>query len=446
MKIKRQVFLFSLLVIVLSIPGVLGFPLYVYFTSPRHYFSRSYRQLNEVDWDDARDVRNVLSVIPPEVQICILDDSQVLASSIPGIERGAVFTPDDVFALISMTGSDYDYRVQTVKEDGNGDGFPGLIISRSSVGLQNTLRANTRYITFFLLAIAAVDIAAIMIMIKEMKSVTNSIVNLQSATRKISSGELETKIINPKKGSPNELWGLAEDLENMRSTLQDARDRRARFIMGVSHDLKTPVSVIKGYAEAVTDGIMTSHEDIQRSAGIIDRRSEQLESMINSLIDYIKLTSSEWKKTQEEIHIKPFLEGFARDAAEAGELYNRKIIIDIDIEDRLVVMDKALVSRALENIFGNALRYTAEGGTITVFARQSAGGAIRLDIRDTGQGIPQESLEHVFDLFYRGTPSRREEGMGIGLSVVKSVIDSHGWDIQVESEAGKGTVFSIYIP
>lgn len=446
MKIKRQVFWFSLLVIVLPIPSMLGFPLYVYLTSPRHYFARSYQQIRNADWSNERDIQGVLDQIPPEVEVCILDGSRVLASSIPEIERGSSLSADDAFAFISRTGTDYDYRVQVIDPDDSIAPFSGLIISRSSATLQNRLRSNTRFIVLFLLVIAAVDIAAILIMVREMRHISSSIVTLQNATRKIAGGELETRISDPQKGSPNELRGLAEDLEAMRGALKDDRDRRARFIMGVSHDLKTPVSVIRGYAEAVSDGVMDSPENVQRAVSVIDQRSKQLESMINSLIDYIKLNSSEWRKTQEATGIREFLEGFARDAQESGALYDRKIVIDIDIVERPVVMDRALVTRALENIFGNALRYTRQGDAITISARDSAEGGTRLDIRDTGPGIPRDALSHVFDLFYRGTPSRREEGMGIGLSVVKSVIDSHGWDIRVASEEGKGTVFSIYIP
>ncbi|MBQ9238555.1 MAG: sensor histidine kinase [Treponema sp.] len=108
-------------------------------------------------------------------------------------------------------------------------------------------------------------------------------------------------------------------------------------------------------------------------------------------------------------------------------------------------MDRQLFERALENIFGNALRYTDEGDDIII--RVTDGDrAILVSVADTGHGIAEEQRSHIFDLFYRGTASRREEGFGIGLSVVKQVIDSHGWTIAVDSEPGAGTVFTISIP
>ncbi len=112
-------------------------------------------------------------------------------------------------------------------------------------------------------------------------------------------------------------------------------------------------------------------------------------------------------------------------------------------------MDEGLVSRALENLIGNAIRYTEAGGRIELSARVAADGEkgmVRVEVSDTGIGIPEEDIKNIFDPFYRGTNSRREHGFGLGLTTVKSIIESHGWTIRVSSEVGKGTVFTIDIP
>ena len=105
-------------------------------------------------------------------------------------------------------------------------------------------------------------------------------------------------------------------------------------------------------------------------------------------------------------------------------------------------MDEALMGRALENLIGNAIRYTVEGGSIGLRASLEAGVPV-LCIRDTGIGIPAEDLPRIFDPFYRGTNSRREQGFGLGLATVKSIVEGHGWSIDVSSEVDKGTTFRI---
>ena len=103
------------------------------------------------------------------------------------------------------------------------------------------------------------------------------------------------------------------------------------------------------------------------------------------------------------------------------------------------------MARALENLFGNALRYTEDDGEITITADESDE-YITITFSDTGCGIAEKDISHLFDLFYRGTNSRREQGLGIGLSVVKDIVDLHGWNIAIRSELGKGSDFIIRIP
>ena len=229
----------------------------------------------------------------------------------------------------------------------------------------------------------------------------------------------------------------------MRKALKENLERRSRFIMGISHDLRTPVALIKGYSEAVSDGIVNSIDDIKKSISIINTKAGLLESMINDLINYIKIDNTEWKKTLRPVELKSFLKDFATNMEGAAELYKRKISSSIEIEEQQVLMDKNLFTRALENIYGNALRYTNDGDSISLEAKKNPLGKTEISISDTGVGIPEEDLEKVFELFFRASNSRRENGMGIGLSVVKSIIDSHGWSINVKSKPNQGTTFTI---
>ena len=108
-------------------------------------------------------------------------------------------------------------------------------------------------------------------------------------------------------------------------------------------------------------------------------------------------------------------------------------------------MDEKLMNRCFENLFSNAIRYSKEGSTVTFRAFQRAG-CYKIQIEDNGIGIAKEELKNIFEMFYRGTGSRREMGHGLGLAIVKTIIQSHNWEIEAESDAGKGTVFTITIP
>jgi len=129
-----------------------------------------------------------------------------------------------------------------------------------------------------------------------------------------------------------------------------------------------------------------------------------------------------------------------------GAVFKRKITSDITLSPECKVpMDRQLFSRALENLLSNAIRYSKDGDEIAISATETKDAYV-VSIRDTGIGIAEKDLDHIFDIFYRATDSRREEGMGIGLSVVKSIVDTHGWTIGVVSESGKGSTFTITIP
>ncbi|MBP5747282.1 MAG: HAMP domain-containing histidine kinase, partial [Treponema sp.] len=198
--------------------------------------------------------------------------------------------------------------------------------------------------------------------------------------------------------------------------------------------------------EAITDGIVSDMDSVKNSLSIITSKADQLETMINDLINYVKLNNTDWKQTLENVRLEPFLANFAQSAANTSSVYQRKINTFIDIDTSIEVpMDKNLVSRALENILSNAVRYTKEGDSISISAVQE-GSVVLLSIADTGIGIAEKDLEHIYDIFYRGTNSRREQGMGIGLSVVKTIIDTLGWSIKVSSKMNEGTTFFIGIP
>jgi signal transduction histidine kinase len=213
--------------------------------------------------------------------------------------------------------------------------------------------------------------------------------------------------------------------------------------MGVSHDLRTPLTLIQGYVEAVADGLADEPETRRKYLSIVQDKTRALDGMVTDLIEFVRMDTGEWKMTHRPVRLAPFLRPIAQRYAEDAAILHRSFDHAIELpEDLEVPMDEALMGRALENLIGNAIRYTGEGGSIRLRASLE-GGVPVLSIRDTGIGIPAEDLPRIFDPFFRGTNSRREQGFGLGLATVKSIVEGHGWSIDVSSEVGSGTTFRI---
>ncbi len=270
-----------------------------------------------------------------------------------------------------------------------------------------------------------------------------AILKLEGATRRIAEGNLDFELVA--RGS-DEVSSLTRSFEHMRRGLKEEYARRARFIMGISHDLKTPLALIQGYVEAVADGYAADPQAQKRYLAIIADKTRTLEGMIAELIEFVKMETGEWRMTFRPLQLRAFLADLARRYAEDARILRREFSAELDVSEELEIpADEPLVSRALENLLGNAIRYTAEGGRITLSGRRQAQ-EVQVAIADTGIGIPAEELGRIFDPFYRGTNSRREPGFGLGLSTVKSIIEGHGWRIEVASALERGTVFTIRIP
>ena len=296
-------------------------------------------------------------------------------------------------------------------------------------------------ITFIILLIVFAICTSIIIT----RTITRSVQVIEDTTRRIAEGELDLNVTINVKGN-NEITSLAGSLNKMRNALKEKELSRSRFIMGISHDLKTPLALIRGYAEAIEDGVA---EDLVSRSGateIIIEKADQLEDMINNLINFVRMETGDWREQLHEINITVFLKSFTKTLKADVELLRHEFISDISLPDNLpVLMDEKLVQRALENLVNNAVRYSPNGSCIRLTA-VLAGNAVELTISDNGPGIDKEALPHVFEMFYRGSSSRREQGMGLGLAVVKWVVDYHGWSISASSEKDQGASFIITIP
>ncbi len=274
------------------------------------------------------------------------------------------------------------------------------------------------------------------------RSINRSISRLEEATRRISEGNLDFEL---RVQGNDRIASLTRSFDRMRERVKEEAAARSRFILGVSHDLKTPLSSITGYLDAIRDGLATSPQILEKYLAIILDKTGLLESRISQLIDFVKLETSEWKRSREPVRLQAFLEEAATVFATEAEARGLHLVCRLQLPEILEVsMDADLVFRALENVMDNAFRHAPLGSEVG-FEASRRDRTIVLRLRNRGEPIASEDLPFLFEPFYRGSNARRETGFGLGLSVVKSVVFSHGWQIEVSS-AAQETCFTIRIP
>lgn len=458
MKIKTQ---FIVLVAgIILIPLVLFSTLFlvIYYRLPERAFTPGIKDIvldidSRADTEEVRHIERYIQSLPPEVQCMLLDTSgKVLFSSMPEISVGTVFSDMELMEFIRDSNRQYLYQVDLNLGRRKGGGVSFMILSR--VMRDNMRRVNIFLDAFFIVlsVFAAVFVFAAAFVIWIARSIAKSVTLLEEATRSLAAGDLDTEIVVT--GS-NEITSLSDSLNRMRGSLKDQMVRRSRFIMGLSHDLRTPIALIKGYSEAIKDGMADDPVMLEKSLNIIGTKIDQLENLINNLINSMRLETTEWKGTLTACALAPFLKTYAERTAADGNLLHKQVSIAVAIPGTVTLqVDEEIFTRLLDNITGNAFRYTGENGRISFSAvyhdvhdaKTQNTGQVVIEIADDGCGIEEKDLPYIFDSFFRGTNSRREEGYGFGLATVKHIADSYGWKITVQSKAGCGTSFTIVIP
>ncbi len=223
---------------------------------------------------------------------------------------------------------------------------------------------------------------------------------------------------------------------------------RREFVANVSHEIKTPITAIKGFVETLRDGAVENHEDAERFLEIIGKHVDRLEAIIE---DLLSLSRIEQEAGREEVvldegRLKDVLET-AIQVCEAGAMA-KKIEIELSCaEDLLAKLDPPLLEQAVVNLIDNAIKYSNDGGTVRVEALQTGNETI-ISVRDQGCGIEKEHLPRLFERFYRVDKARSRQlgGTGLGLAIVKHIAQAHGGRVAVESIPGKGSTFSIHLP
>lgn|GEM_PF-2817939 len=275
------------------------------------------------------------------------------------------------------------------------------------------------------------------------RSLQRSLDRIGAEATRLAGGDLETPV-GPERGE--DVARLAQALEELRLGLRREQARRSRLIMGVSHDFRTPISLIRGYADALKDRVAKDRETEERYLSVIEDKTGQLEALVDDLLAYVRMEGDQHRGGLPRSDVKAFFDGLASEFAEDASIMERRFAFRAPpLEGVLVALDEMAARRAFRNLFTNAVHYTVRGGSISLELGVE-GPCVLAAIADDGIGIDPADRESIFEPFFRGRNSAGRGGSGLGLAVVKSVIESHGWRIACASAPGTGTRFTVAIP
>lgn len=276
---------------------------------------------------------------------------------------------------------------------------------------------------------------------------------LHKATEEIKEGNLDYEV---KPQSKDEIGKLSSAFEEMRKRLKESvelqlqyEENRNQLISNISHDLKTPVTAIKGYVEGIMDGVTNSPDKLDRYVKTIYAKAVDMDRMIDELFLISRLDLGKLPFYFEKVDIGAFLQDCAQELH--FDMEKKGIMLELQplLENTVFIKaDREKLKRVLVNILENAMKYMDKAdGRIGIQIILQEGRAV-ISVSDNGQGIAKEELSHIFDRFYRADPSRNSStgGSGLGLSIAKQIVEEHGGLIGADSVAGEGTTVYVTLP
>ena len=279
------------------------------------------------------------------------------------------------------------------------------------------------------------------------RSVAAPLVKLRKATQNIKEGNLDFVL---EVDGTDEFAELCRDFEEMRRRLKESAEEKVlldkenkELISNISHDLKTPITAVKGYVEGIMDGVADTPEKMVRYVRTIYNKTNEMDHLINELTFYSKIDTNRIPYTFSKLNVDDY---FSDCAEEVGlELETRGIQLyyaNYVEKDVLVIADGEQIRRVIHNIISNAIKYMDKPKGVIQIRVKDVGDFIQVEIEDNGKGIASKDLTYIFDRFYRTDVSRNSSkgGSGIGLSIVRKILEDHGGKVWATSREGIGTI------
>jgi signal transduction histidine kinase len=305
-----------------------------------------------------------------------------------------------------------------------------------------------RATTTTLVALAAALLVTLAIGAWLTRGVLRPVSELRQGMAHVAEGDFTPEIRVPT-ARPDEIGDLARSFTSMAERLAELDRLKAEFVSVASHEIKTPLSVIRGYVSLLADGIYGEVNEVQKKTlGAVNDQTDRLTRLVHRLLDISRFEAGGGRLELRRINLRDFIQelvsGFQVLAFQNGITFRVDVADDLPVN---VVGDADRLNEVLGNLLSNAFKFTRRGGTIDLVAQRD-GANVRVKVADTGVGIPADKLPHIFEKFYQvdNEAQPRSVGSGLGLAIAREIVEAHGGTIGAASEPGRGTTFTMVIP
>ncbi len=305
-----------------------------------------------------------------------------------------------------------------------------------------------------LVAGALALVVALLFAILLARSIARPVAAMTRATQAMARGAPAERVAL---AGQDEIARLAQSFNAMAEQVQRARQMEKDFVANVSHELKTPLTSIQGFAQAILDGAVQDAAGVRRAAQTVFDESARMIRIVGDLLTLARLESGQMPMARAEINLRDALPRWVERFQPRAQALGATLVTIVDAVPP-VAGDADRLEQVVSNLVDNALKYNRAGGSVTVRAQIETPSVIKkrgavdrvgwiaIAVADTGEGIPANDLPRLFDRFYRGDKARVAGGTGLGLAIAHEIIAAHGGKITVESETGKGSTFTMHLP
>jgi two-component system OmpR family sensor kinase len=411
------------------------------------------------DEDEEREGRAVqlrpLRSIPTATSVTLIGPAGIVLGQIGG-DLNATEITSYLSAITPEKAAKYGNRPFTIETDEHDfrvlsqtlpSGFGRVVVAHSFEDIDRILaRLQGLFILIGLVMIFFIALASRKVITVGLKPLAN----VEATAERIAEGDLTARLPDVK---PNtEVGRLVSTLNTMLGRIEESfaarlesESKLRRFVADASHELRTPITAIRGFAELHRQGAVTGEEKTKELIGRIENESKRMGSLVEDLLLLARLDQSREMKS-DPVNLTQIVSDAVASARAAGQ--NHTVNFDEQSEEIYALGDKDRIHQVVANLLANARTHTPSGTVIDVSVKQDTDG-VRIRIADNGPGLSKSDQERIFERFYRADASRVRtdgEGTGLGLSIVDAVMRAHAGEVSVQSEVGKGAVFTLFFP
>jgi len=247
---------------------------------------------------------------------------------------------------------------------------------------------------------------------------------------------------------PREVRELTRAFNDMLARVRSSQSSQRNFVANVSHELKTPLTSVQGFAQAILDGTARTRSEQEQAAEVIYNESQRMHRMVLDLLDLARLDAGIADLKMAPVDMRALLDSISEKFSLQAQKGKITLVVDSPPDLPIMVADGDMLAQIFTNLVDNALRHTPTGGQITLQA-QSTQTTMEIHVSDTGSGIPSGAIPHIFERFYQADLSRpggEKHGAGLGLAIVQEIVTAHSGRITVRSQEGLGTTFTVHLP